>query len=157
VEAVDCQEKPAFCWPGAPHGGTARRLALGVLTVFCTLGFAICADGSEVKMKGPNARSGQSAALNESETSSVRIAFLQSIRFYQKWISPIGGERCGFRPSCSAYGYGAIEQQGPIVGIMMTADRLMRCNIWKEPGPDYTLLPNGKLYDPLSKNLLSEK
>jgi hypothetical protein len=39
----------------------------------------------------------------------------------------------------------------------MTADRLTRCNIWKEPGPDYFLLPNGRLYDPISNNLLVEK
>jgi len=130
---------------------------LGVLTVLCTLGFAICACGSEAKMKGPHAKSQQPVSYHEDETSTLQIAFLQSIRFYQKWISPIGGGRCGFRPSCSAYGYSAIEQQGPIVGIMMTADRLTRCNIWKAPGPDYTLLPNGKLFDPLSKNLLPEK
>jgi putative membrane protein insertion efficiency factor len=157
VEALGCQVKPALHWPRAPRKGRARRFALGVLTGLCTLGFALCVDGSETKMKAPNTRSGQLVSFNESETSSVQIAFLQSIRIYQKWISPIGGARCGFRPSCSTFGYAAIEQQGPIVGIMMTADRLIRCNIWKESGPDYTLLPNGRLYDPLSKNLLSEK
>ena len=154
---MDCQEGPALHWHWAEPRGKARRFALGVLTALCTLGFAICACGSEVKMKGPNARSQQSVSCHETETSSVQIAFLQAIRFYQKWISPIGGGRCGFRPSCSAYGYAAIEQQGPVVGIMMTADRLTRCNIWKAPGPDYTLLPNEKLFDPLAKNLLSEK
>jgi putative membrane protein insertion efficiency factor len=154
---MDCQEGPALRWPWAEPGGKTRRFALGVLTALCTLGFAICACGSEAKMKGPNARSQQSVSHHETETSSVQIACLRSIRFYQNWISPIGGGRCGFRPSCSAYGYAAIEQQGPIVGIMMTADRLTRCNIWKAPGLDYTLLPNEKLFDPLSKNLLSEE
>jgi putative membrane protein insertion efficiency factor len=154
---MGCQERPAFHGHRSPCVGKARRFALGVLVVCCALGYAARAYGSEVKMKGPNPPSVRSIPVNQSETSSVRIAFLQSIRFYQNWISPIRGVGCGFRPSCSAYGYAAIEQQGPIVGIMMTADRLMRCNIWKEPGPDYTLLPNGKLYDPLSKNLLSEK
>jgi len=48
----------------------------------------------------------------------------------------------------------SIREQGPLTGLFMTADRLTRCNIWKEPGPDYTLLPNGKLYDPPSHNLL---
>jgi putative membrane protein insertion efficiency factor len=157
LDGMDCQKGPALRRLWAEPGGKARRFALGVLTVLCTLGFAFYACGSEAKMKGPHARSQQSVSHQETETSSVQIAFLQSIRFYQKWISPIGGGRCGFRPSCSAYGYAAIEQQGPMVGIMMTADRLTRCNIWKAPGPDYTLLPNGKLFDPPSKNLLSEK
>ncbi|GEM_PF-3711600 len=99
----------------------------------------------------------QSASAHEPPTSSAQIAFLEFIRFYQKWISPIGGDRCGFRPSCSQYGYEAIATQGPVVGIMMTGDRLTRCNIWKSPGPDYFLLPNGRLYDPISNNLLVDK
>jgi len=130
--------------------------ALCVLAVTWTLGLAMCAWGSEAPMKGPQARSQQPLPSQQDETSCVKISFLQSIKFYQKWISPIGGERCGFRPTCSRYGYAAIQEQGPVEGLMMTGDRLMRCNIWKEPGPDYTLLPNGKLFDPPSKNLLSE-
>lgn len=89
-------------------------------------------------------------------TSSVKLAALGAIRFYQRMISPVGGtNKCGFSPSCSAYAYGAIQEQGPLVGLLMAADRLTRCNRWKSPGPDYTLLPNGRLFDPLSKNLLS--
>jgi putative membrane protein insertion efficiency factor len=92
------------------------------------------------------------------ETSCVKLAFLGAIRLYQKRVSSIGGpDRCGFRPSCSAYGYTAIEEEGPVIGLLMTADRLIRCNIFKGPGPDYTLLPNGKLYDPPSKNFLFDR
>lgn len=133
------------------------RFALWVVTVWCTLGMAISVNAAEAGMKGPHARSQRPATTEEVRTSSVELVFFQAIRSYQRWISPIGGERCGFRPSCSAYGYGAIAEQGPVTGIMMTADRLTRCNVWKRPGPDYPLLPNGKLYDPVSKNLLSDQ
>lgn len=150
------QERYLLCRARAPRVGKAKGYALGAFIMLCLLNAAVCAYGSEAKMRGPKTRSGTSASPKESATSSVRIAFLGSIRFFQIWISPIDGKRCGLRPSCSAYGYAAIEEQGPVVGILMTADRLMRCNIWTVPGPDYTLLPNGKLYDPLSKNLLSE-
>ena len=108
-------------------------------------------------MKGPHADTRQSSSTREPPTSCVQVAFLESIKFYQKWISPIGGDRCGFRPSCSRYGYAAVATQGPLVGLMMTGDRLTRCNIWKKPGPDYLLLPNGRLYDPPSNNLLLEQ
>jgi putative component of membrane protein insertase Oxa1/YidC/SpoIIIJ protein YidD len=50
----------------------------------------------------------------------------------------------------------SIEEYGPVTGVMMTADRLMRCNIWKRPGPDYLLLPDGRLLDPPWRNLLGE-
>lgn len=110
---------------------------------------------SEAGMKGPRLRS--QPPPQEEATGCVEVAFLQVIRLYQKRLSPIGGpDRCGFRPSCSAYGYLAIKEQGPLVGLLMTADRLTRCNLWKKPGADYLLLPLGKLYDPPSLNLLSE-
>jgi uncharacterized protein len=113
--------------------------------------------GSGAIMKGPRSGLKSPPSTREAPTSCVEIVFLESIRCYQKWISPIGGGRCGFRPSCSQYGFSAIQTEGPLVGLLMTADRLTRCNIWKRPGPDYFLLPTGKLYDPLSNNLLFEK
>jgi len=112
---------------------------------------------SKDPMNGPQTGIRQPPVIREPPVSSVQIVFLESIRFYQKWISPTGGDRCGFRPSCSRYGYMAVTTQGPIKGLMLTGDRLIRCNIWKEPGPDYFLLPNGRLYDPLSKNLIEDE
>jgi hypothetical protein len=38
----------------------------------------------------------------------------------------------------------------------MTADRLTRCNIFKVPGPEYHLLPDGRLLDPVSANTLND-
>ena len=123
--------------------------------------FFVAACGSDIGvgnanpfMKGPHADTRQQSLTHDPPTSCIRIAFLESIKFYQKWISPTRGDGCGFRPSCSRYGYTAVTTEGPVVGLMMTGDRLIRCNIWKEPGPDYFLLPNGRLFDPLSNNLL---
>ena len=143
------------------HPDKERReviiLGLFVIFVCCTLSVAGSALGSNSKMKGPGSANHPHEAARRTETSSVEIAFLGAIKFYQNWISPIGGrDRCGFRPTCSAYGYRSIEAQGPVTGLLMTADRLIRCNIWKQSSPDYMLLPNGKLYDPPSKNLLSD-
>jgi putative component of membrane protein insertase Oxa1/YidC/SpoIIIJ protein YidD len=90
------------------------------------------------------------------ETSSVRLVFLGAIELFQKRISPIEGPRCGFSPSCSAFGHQAIREQGPVRGVMMTADRLMRDTILTVPGPGYTVLPNGYYFDPVSRNLLHE-
>ena len=112
--------------------------------------------GSDFMMKGPGEELRGPEKASGPETSSVRVAMQGLIRFYQIFISPAGGpDRCGFRPSCSRYGHQAIREQGPVVGVMMTADRLTRCNLFERPG--YTRLPNGKLYDPVSDNLLFEK
>lgn len=89
--------------------------------------------------------------------SSVDIVFHGAIRFFQKRISPTDGSRCGFSPTCSVYGGQAIRDQGPFMGLLMTADRMIRCNIWKKAGQDYTILPDGRLYDSPSANVLSSQ
>jgi len=129
-----------------------------IFTVFYLLSLVTPLSGSGFMMKGPKTEQRGPAISEDVETSSVRVALLGLIKLYQRRVSSIGGpDRCGFRPSCSNYGYEAIKEQGPVIGLVMIGDRQTRCNIFKEPGPDYTLLPNGKLYDPISKNLLFEK
>ena len=44
---------------------------------------------------------------------------------WQRFLTKHDGERCAFRPSCSAYAREAIERDGPM-GILIAADRLMR-------------------------------
>jgi len=127
-----------------------------MLAAFCFAGPVTPSFGSDFTMKGPREEVRDPDRKDQPETSSIRVAMLGLIGFYQHFISPAGGvDRCGFRPSCSRYGHQAIREQGPVVGVMMTADRLTRCNLFERPG--YTRLPNGKLYDPVSDNLLFEK
>jgi putative membrane protein insertion efficiency factor len=134
----------------------ATPIVLLVWIAISLLSPAAATFGSDFTMKGPREELRVPEKAYGPETSSVRVAINGLIGFYQIFISPAGGpDRCGFRPSCSHYGYQAIQEQGPVVGVMMTADRLTRCNIFERPG--YTRLPNGKLYDPVSNNLLFEK
>jgi hypothetical protein len=88
------------------------------------------------------------------ESSVLQQVFIGAIDFYRGFLSPVSGARCGFSPSCSTFGRQAVKEYGPIQGVMMTADRLTRCNIFKGPDADYAALPNGRLFDPVSRNTL---
>lgn len=48
-----------------------------------------------------------------------------ALRFYRTALSPYLGSRCPLYPSCSAYSREAIRRHGPILGVILTADRLM--------------------------------
>ena len=112
---------------------------------------------SNAALKGPPPAPPRVAAADrEPETSSVRLVFLGAIELFRKRISPIEGPRCGFSPSCSAFGHQAIREEGPLRGVAMTADRLMRDTVFTVPGPGYTVLPDGHYFDPVSRNLLRE-
>lgn len=61
---------------------------------------------------------------------------ITAIKFYQKNISPLKVSSCRYTPSCSNYSLQAIRNYGTTIGILMTADRLLRCNRWGEWGYD---------------------
>lgn len=53
---------------------------------------------------------------------------LLGIQFYQRAVSPGLPPACRFQPSCSHYGYEAIEKYGLVKGGWLTVRRLARCH-----------------------------
>jgi len=66
----------------------------------------------------------------------VKGAALASIRFYQHRISGGLPSACRFQPTCSHFGYEAIERHGVLKGIALTLWRLVRCNPLNRGGYD---------------------
>jgi len=58
----------------------------------------------------------------------VRFLFGSLMWTYQKYISPQFSSKCIYHPSCSAYSKNLIAEFGIVRGIILTADRLSRCN-----------------------------
>jgi uncharacterized protein len=58
----------------------------------------------------------------------MKAAAMKAIRLYQRSISGALPSGCRFQPTCSQYGYEAIEKHGLIKGCALTAWRLLRCN-----------------------------
>jgi len=73
-----------------------------------------------------------------------RYFLLTLIRIYQKTLSFDHGMLslffpqgyCRFHPTCSEYGYKAIEKYGVIRGGLMAFWRILRCNPWNKGGHD---------------------
>jgi putative membrane protein insertion efficiency factor len=66
-----------------------------------------------------------------------RKPFLWLIRGYQHTLAKtLPPDTCRFYPTCSHYGYEAIEKYGVIKGGAMAAWRVMRCNPWNKGGFD---------------------
>lgn len=122
-----------------------------------TLLLSVSVVPSRAEMKGPDARRHRHAPDEKIETSAARIVLDGAYRFFRDRISPIDGDRCGFRPTCSTYAHRALSERGLLTGLMLTGDRLIRCHPWKKAGADYTLLPNGRLHDPLSRNIIADR
>ncbi len=73
-----------------------------------------------------------------------RYVALAAIRLYQRTLSLDHGPLkrlfpygyCRFHPTCSEYGYQAIEKYGVIKGGIMALWRIIRCNPWSRGGHD---------------------
>ncbi|NGX42701.1 MAG: putative membrane protein insertion efficiency factor [Chlamydiae bacterium] len=50
------------------------------------------------------------------------------IRIYQLCISPVIGDTCRFRPSCSEYAVEALNKHGFLRGCWLAVRRIVRCN-----------------------------
>ncbi|HYU20975.1 MAG TPA: membrane protein insertion efficiency factor YidD [Chloroflexota bacterium] len=64
-----------------------------------------------------------------------RLALL-SIRLYQLTLAHLLPPACRFWPTCSRYGYDAIERYGLSRGGWMTLARLARCHPFNPGGYD---------------------
>lgn len=73
--------------------------------------------------------------------SLLTLPLVWLIRIYQRTISPIFGQVCGYYPSCSAYGVTALERHGLLRGVGLTAWRVLRCNPWSAGGVDHVPPP----------------
>lgn len=72
-------------------------------------------------------------AVSTAQSPDSGLGFVFDI--YEHLISPIDGERCAMHPSCSQFAKVAIAQKGLGLGLLMSADRIMRCGMdtWLYP------------------------
>jgi len=66
----------------------------------------------------------------------VKSLMLWSIRLYQRSVSSGLPPACRFEPSCSRYGYEAIERYGLLKGGRLALARLLRCHPFRAIGYD---------------------
>jgi putative membrane protein insertion efficiency factor len=66
----------------------------------------------------------------------VRAILLGIIRLYQRTLSRALPPSCRFYPSCSEYGYEAIDRYGAWRGGWLTIKRISRCHPFHPGGYD---------------------
>ena len=66
----------------------------------------------------------------------MKLLFLTLVRAY-RWLRPaLGGPRCRFHPSCSAYAEEALHRHGFVRGGGMAVVRLAKCHPFHSGGLD---------------------
>ncbi|RLC70515.1 MAG: membrane protein insertion efficiency factor YidD [Chloroflexi bacterium] len=66
----------------------------------------------------------------------MRTIILGFISFYREVISPLTPKSCRYLPTCSEYGYEAIQKHGIMKGGWLLLKRLVRCHPFCKGGFD---------------------
>ena len=67
----------------------------------------------------------------------IRRLAVMPIVLYQWTVSPWLRQRCRYYPSCSQYAKEAMLKYGPLRGVALAAQRIVRCNPWNPGGIDF--------------------
>jgi len=74
------------------------------------------------------------------------------LRFFQKYISPVDGDRCPCYPTCSQYSVEAIRKHGVLMGLVITFDRLIHESDEIRQAPMIKIYGSYRYYDPVENN-----
>ncbi len=88
-----------------------------------------------------------------SNPGQLKLLVNGALTLYQTFISSQNKPACMFEPSCSAFTREAFAKHG-ILGILMGADRVLRCNGLGYEYYDPADVKDGIVHDPVDKYLL---
>ena len=64
------------------------------------------------------------------------MSLIGIVRVYQIFLSPLVGQQCRFRPTCSRYFIQAVEKYGAVRGACKGVWRICRCHPFHPGGDD---------------------
>lgn len=114
-----------------------------VLSVVCIAAFLCFSESPHAQHKMRSPHSFQKKTIQE------HGGLPSPLSLYKRYISKIDGDRCPMYPSCSEYAKEAFLRYGPLVGLVKTADRLIRCGYNLDRYPTIWLNGRYKFIDPL--------
>ena len=82
-----------------------------------------------------------------------KLLFVAAVRIYRSTLSSQDMSVCNFTPTCSRFSEDAIRKAGFVRGLLLTSDRLQRCNGSGFRSRDYYPYDpiSGKLLDPVER------
>ena len=82
-------------------------------------------DDAPVLLMKADRRTAPTEPASKPVPSVAATPFLWLLSFYQNVVGPVVSGRCNMHPTCSRYSVESIRKHGPVIGIVMTADRMM--------------------------------
>jgi len=94
---------------------------------------------------------GTSDINQRTDSLSSRI-LMRGLTFFSEYISKVDGDRCPMYPTCASYSRQVIKKHGFVIGIVMTADRLIHEGNETDYAPLVRAGTRVRYYDPVNWN-----
>ncbi len=88
----------------------------------------------------------------ETADNIAAVPFFWLLTFYQKAVNRVNSGRCPMYPTCSQYSVLAIRKHGPVIGIVMTTDRLIHESDERKLAPVIKVGSRYRFDDPVENN-----
>ncbi|MBI5968316.1 MAG: membrane protein insertion efficiency factor YidD [Deltaproteobacteria bacterium] len=127
-----------------------------VITLLLTFFLPSWVHGGEVQWEEPW-KSASAGWLAKKEGSEREVSIGQRlvgslIGFFQKYISPVDGDRCPSYPTCSQYALEVVGKHGFLMGLVMSSDRLIHESDEIQGAPLIFVHGAYRYYDPVENN-----
>jgi putative membrane protein insertion efficiency factor len=136
------------------NNGSFRHLGYHVflIALVAALLFVCIPCACASSLKGPWEKKESPQAFQKQINRGFSPLWLM-VRAYRTYISPIDGKNCPMHPTCSEYSLQCLKEHGPIIGWVMTCDRLFRCGRDElRLSPEIILNDELRCLDPLENN-----
>ena len=86
-------------------------------------------------------------------TNPASLLPLWGVGFFRTFVSPVDGDRCPSYPTCSAYALQAVGEHGFVLGVLLTAGRLVAESDEAAFAPRIRVGGQWKVYSPVEADL----
>ncbi len=106
----------------------ATLLLAGIATAAEAEDLAFIRKHNRITQQGTQQMAQEDIRFDLKQSSELKLIATGMIRLYQKFVSSQDSPACNFHPSCSRFAMACIQHYGVTRGLLLTADRLLRCN-----------------------------
>lgn len=103
--------------------GQQRKRSMGLGIVLCL--FVLLASTQAVASWDPPGWRVDAPGPPARLTNPAALTLNWALRAYRSTVSRVDGDRCPSYPTCSAYAMEALQRHGPLLGLALTAGRLV--------------------------------
>lgn len=130
---------------------------MGTMGFFFSIGISSISLGNDGRWEEPWGKASIPNPVRDNNHPGPRRSLGKSVavslvKSFEKYISPVDGDKCPSYPTCSRYAREVFQKHGVLIGWVMTFDRLLHEADEVKQAPLIRVYESYRYYDPVENN-----